>query len=188
MLLFAFFADRPVKLNRTTSEAKFLVLAANGARKGKLPQKGRVGVRPFMGKNIVWGAHKARISKRGIICLEKSFETRKTSRNFETDLWFQSCSVFIMLNELVDPNVKIKLLTSFGKLKGDAPILAEKLKAQRPNFAMSNAKDFHDRYIIADDECFLLGASIKDFADKATTLVAINEKPVISSIKKYAEG
>lgn len=94
-------------------------------------------------------------------------------------------SFFLML-ELVDPKVKIKLITY--KMQGDASVAAEKFKAQRGNVEISKIKDFHDRFILADDDCYMLGASIKDFADKATTLVAIKDKPVISSIKAYADN
>ncbi|RTE02757.1 hypothetical protein [Paenibacillus whitsoniae] len=93
-------------------------------------------------------------------------------------------SLFLMLG-VVPPTVSILILTS--KMHGDASVAIEKFKAQRGNFEWSKAKDFHDRYIFADEGCYLLGASIKDFANKATTLVAIKEKPVIKLMKNYAK-
>ncbi|MBP1157673.1 MULTISPECIES: hypothetical protein [unclassified Paenibacillus] len=92
-------------------------------------------------------------------------------------------SLFLML-DIVKSSASIKLLTS--KMHGDASIAVDKFKAQRGNFDWCKAKDFHDRYLIADNDCYLLGASIKDFANKATTLVAIKEKEVIKVIKTYA--
>ncbi|QWU16228.1 hypothetical protein SAMN04487895_11470 [Paenibacillus sophorae] len=92
-------------------------------------------------------------------------------------------TLFLML-EKVNPGARIRLLTS--KLQGDAPVAIEKFRDQRGNFEWCQAKDFHDRYIFADNDGYLLGASIKDFADKATTLVTIQEKQVVKLIKSYA--
>lgn len=92
-------------------------------------------------------------------------------------------SLFLML-ECVDPSVSIKILTS--KMQGDAPIVAEKFTAQRGSINIVKTKDFHDRYIFIDNYGYILGSSIKDFADKATTLIAIKDPPVIRSIKQYA--
>ncbi|MDY8092788.1 hypothetical protein UY456_07265 [Paenibacillus polymyxa] len=92
-------------------------------------------------------------------------------------------SLFLVLGE-VDQSVAIKILTS--KLHGDTPIAIEKYKAQRGNFEWCQVKDFHDRYIFIDNECYLLGASIKDFANRATTLSAIKDKQVVIIIKNYA--
>ncbi|MGC5776645.1 hypothetical protein [Paenibacillus pabuli] len=92
-------------------------------------------------------------------------------------------SLFLVLGEVAE-SVAIKVLTS--KLHGDTPVAIEKYKAQRGNFEWCQVKDFHDRYIFVDNECYLLGASIKDFANRATTLSAINDKQVIKIIKDYA--
>ncbi|MEF3309602.1 hypothetical protein PV433_11935 [Paenibacillus sp. GYB004] len=92
-------------------------------------------------------------------------------------------SLFLML-ECVEISVSIKILTS--KMQGDAPLVAEKFRAQRGSISIVKSKDFHDRYIFADDYGYILGSSIKDFADKATTLIAITDIPVIRSIKQYA--
>lgn len=92
-------------------------------------------------------------------------------------------SLFLVLGE-VDQSVAIKILTS--KLHGDTPIAIEKYKAQRGNFEWCQVKEFHDRYIFIDNECYLLGASIKDFANRATTLSAIKDKQVVIIIKNYA--
>lgn len=92
-------------------------------------------------------------------------------------------SLFLMLGE-VDESVSIKILTS--KLHGDASVAIEKYRAQHGNFEWCQVKDFHDRYIFVDNDCYLLGASIKDFANRATTLSAIKEKQVIKVIRNYA--
>ncbi|WP_340005842.1 hypothetical protein MHH52_28515 [Paenibacillus sp. FSL K6-0276] len=121
----------------------------------------------------------------------KQFDAYNTIKNifanvrkelFIVDNYVDS-TLFLML-ETVNLDVRIKLLTS--KMQGDAPVAVEKFKAQRGNFEWYKAKDFHDRYIFADNDCYLLGASIKDFANKATTLVAIKDKQVIKLIRTYA--
>lgn len=92
-------------------------------------------------------------------------------------------SLFLTLDEL-NPSVTIKLITS--KLNGDIPVALEKYKAQHRNFDWCKVKDFHDRYLFVDNQCYLLGSSIKDFANKATTLSEIKEKYVIKLIREYA--
>ena len=84
--------------------------------------------------------------------------------------------------ELLKPEVKIKILTS--KPQGDSKVIASKFKEQRGNFELYKTNKFHDRYIIADKECYLLGSSINSFGDKATTLVQINDKAVIKEIRE----
>lgn len=92
-------------------------------------------------------------------------------------------SLFLTLDEL-NPSVTIKLITS--KLNGDIPVALEKYKAQHRNFDWCRGKGFHDRYLFVDNQCYLLGSSIKDFANKATTLSEIKEKHVINLIRDYA--
>ncbi|MEK4459667.1 hypothetical protein [Paenibacillus sp. FSL R10-2748] len=92
-------------------------------------------------------------------------------------------SLFLVLEEVAQ-SVAIKILTS--KLQGDTPVAIEKYKAQRGNFEWCQVKNFHDRYIFVDNECYLLGASIKDFANRATTLSTIKDKQVVKLIREYA--
>lgn len=92
-------------------------------------------------------------------------------------------SLFLTLDEL-NPSVTIKLITS--RLNGDTPVALEKYEAQHRNFQWCQVKDFHDRYLFLDNRCYLLGSSIKDFANKATTLAEIKEKHVIKLIREYA--
>ncbi|MEK3900062.1 hypothetical protein [Paenibacillus sp. FSL R7-0179] len=112
----------------------------------------------------------------------KNIFTNVKKELFIVDNYIDS-DLFLML-ENVHKDIPIKILTS--KMQGDAPVAAEKFKAQRGDFEWRKAKDFHDRYIFADNDCYLLGASINNFADKATTLVAIKEKQVVKLIKAYA--
>lgn len=92
-------------------------------------------------------------------------------------------SLLLILTE-VNSSVSIKLITS--KLNNDMPVALEKYKAQHRNFEWCQVKDFHDRYLFVDNQCYLLGSSIKDFANKATTLLEIKERHVIKSIREYA--
>ena len=86
------------------------------------------------------------------------------------------------LLEKLGAGVKIKILTS--KPQGDSKVIASKFKEQRGNFELYKTNKFHDRYIIADKECYLLGSSINSFGKKATTLVQINDETVINGIKE----
>ena len=85
------------------------------------------------------------------------------------------------LLEILKPEVKIKILTS--KPQKDSKVMASKFKEQRSNFELIKTNKFHDRYIIVDEKCYLLGSSINSFGKKATTLVQINDKTVIKGIR-----
>lgn len=87
--------------------------------------------------------------------------------------------------EIVNPGVKIKVLTS--KTQGDSNLIAKKFKEQRGNFELKKTKGFHDRYVFIDCNCFLFGASLNNFASKASTIVPINDEVVSISIKKFVD-
>jgi hypothetical protein len=82
----------------------------------------------------------------------------------------------VTLLENVQPSVKIQVLTR--KVRGDFQLAAQKFKQQRETAGQGSLEvrqdkgDFHDRFIVADDNFFHLGASIKD---AGTKVCAINE-------------
>ena len=86
------------------------------------------------------------------------------------------------LLDLLKPEVKIKILTS--KPQRDSKAIASRFKEQWSNFEIYKTNKFHDRYILVDETCYLLGSSINSFGRKATTLVQINDKAVIKVIRE----
>ena len=82
----------------------------------------------------------------------------------------------VTLLENVKPGVEIRVLTR--KMQGDFQLAAQKFKGQREMAGQGSLevrKDkggFHDRFIVADDNFFHLGTSIKD---AGTKIFAINE-------------
>ena len=79
--------------------------------------------------------------------------------------------------------MKIELLTS--KLPHDFMHEVEKLKKQYPqmNIEVRRTNDFHDRFIVIDNERFWhIGCSIKDAGDKAFFLSRIEDLKNIHSL------
>jgi len=82
----------------------------------------------------------------------------------------------VTLLENAQPGVEIQVLTR--KMQGDFQLVAQKFKKQREMAGQGSVevcKDrgaFHDRFIVADDNFFHMGASIKDAGAK---VFAINE-------------
>ena len=82
----------------------------------------------------------------------------------------------IVLLEGVQHDVEIQLLTR--NMQGDFQLVAQKFKQQREKAGHGSLEvrkdkgDFHDRFIVADEKFFHVGASIKD---AGTKVFAINE-------------
>jgi hypothetical protein len=85
-------------------------------------------------------------------------------------------STVVTLLENVQPSVEIQVLTRH--MQGDFELAVQKFTQQRNKAARGSVEvrqdkgDFHDRFIVADDNFFHLGASIKD---AGTKVFAINE-------------
>ena len=90
------------------------------------------------------------------------------------DMWVDSSVVSLLEN--VHPGVEVQVLTRH--MQGDFKLAAQKFKEQREMARQGSLEvrqdkgDFHDRFIVADDNFFHLGASIKD---AGTKVFAINE-------------
>jgi len=90
------------------------------------------------------------------------------------DMWVDSSVVSLLEN--VHPGVEIQVLTR--KMKGDFQLVAQKFKQQREKAGHRGLEvrkdkgEFHDRFIVADEKFFHVGASIKD---AGTKVFAINE-------------
>jgi len=74
--------------------------------------------------------------------------------------------------EKIPIGVKIRILTN--KPKGNFVTVAQKFKT-RPNvdFEVRKSKDCHDRLFFIDNECWVMGQSIKDAGKKPTYLIKI---------------
>lgn len=85
-------------------------------------------------------------------------------------------STVVTLLENVQPSVEIQVLTLH--MQGDFKLAVQKFAQQRNKSAQGSVEvrqdkgDFHDRFIVADNNFFHLGASIKD---AGTKVCAINE-------------
>jgi len=67
----------------------------------------------------------------------------------------------------VDGSAEIRILSSH--MKGDFTIEGKKFAAQHGNTVqIRQTSNYHDRFIVADDRCWHLGASIKDAGAKDT--------------------
>jgi len=90
------------------------------------------------------------------------------------DMWVDSSVISLLEN--VYPGVEVQVLTRH--MQGDFKLAVQKFKEQREMAGQGSLEvrqdkgDFHDRFIVADDNCFHLGASIKD---AGTKVFAINE-------------
>lgn len=101
-------------------------------------------------------------------------------------------SSVVTLLENVQPGVEIQVLTR--KMQGDFQLAAQKFKEQRERAKEGNLevrKDksaFHDRFIVADDNVFHLGASIKDAGEKVCAISEMkdsrNKSKLMESIRK----
>ena len=88
----------------------------------------------------------------------------------------------------VDESLKIELMTS--KLPHDFIHEVDKFIKECPqvDIEMRRAKDFHDRFIIIDDEkCWHIGCSIKDTGNRAFFLSRIEDPKNIPFAFEYSE-
>lgn len=90
----------------------------------------------------------------------------------------------LQIIESLSVNIYIKVLTS--KLQGTTKTSFPKFKKERGNIELKNTDKVHDRYIILDsNKIYLLGSSINNFGDKATTIVPLQEPSIKSSILSF---
>lgn len=81
-------------------------------------------------------------------------------------------------------DIHIKILTS--NLMGTAKIAFPKLKKERGKIELKTTEKIHDRYCILDsNKIYLLGSSINNFGNKATTIVPLNEPLIKEGITSY---
>lgn len=118
--------------------------------------------------------------------IRRLFQKAKTSITV-VDPYLDS-SVFIVLGTISSSSLKVRLLTH--KIPSDFAQEAGKFLTQHSNFILKarKSKEFHDRFIIIDDdECWHVGCSIKDAGKKAFMLSKIedhvNRNALITQLK-----
>lgn len=98
----------------------------------------------------------------------KGILTMATKKLMIVDPYVDS-TLFTML-ENVQPGVQIQILSR--SMKGDFELAGQKFKTQQGTLEVRKSEKFHDRFILADDKVFHIGASIKD---AGTKMCAMNE-------------
>jgi hypothetical protein len=104
-------------------------------------------------------------------------------RDLKTLVGFAARDLFIVDNYLdtqlfdvymenINPAVHIRVLTA--QVSDPLRIVAEKF-AKRGDFELRSSKDAHDRVVLADDRCWVIGQSIKDAAKKKPTYIVEHE-------------
>ena len=107
----------------------------------------------------------------------KEIITRADNRLIVVDPYMDDTVIELLEN--VHPDVEIQVLTR--NMQGDFQLVAQKFKQQREkaghgSLEVRNDKGgFHDRFIVADDKFFHVGASIKDAGTKVFAVNAIED-------------
>ncbi|OAB33127.1 hypothetical protein PMSD_15545 [Paenibacillus macquariensis subsp. defensor] len=92
----------------------------------------------------------------------------------------------LQIIEAVNVNIHVKFLTS--KLQGSTKTSFSKFKKERGNIELKNTDKIHDRYVILDlNKVYLLGSSLNNFGDKATTIVPLHEPFIKGNILSFFE-
>lgn len=83
--------------------------------------------------------------------------------------------------EKIPSDIKIKILTN--KPQGNFVTVAQKFKAKpQVDFEVRITKDCHDRLFFIDNQCWVMGQSIKDAGKKPTYLVKIEGHDLFRSV------
>jgi len=100
-------------------------------------------------------------------------------RDLKTVVGFAAQELFVIDNYLdtqlfdvymenINPCVMVRVLTN---QVGDPLRLVSEKFAKRGNFELRSSKEVHDRVVLADDRCWVIGQSIKDAARKKPTYI-----------------
>ena len=92
---------------------------------------------------------------------------------------------------LLEPKLKgvnIRVITKKRSLNGKLESVAKAFKKQHGHLEIKSCEDIHDRYLIVDDEVYMVGASLKDIGGKATTIVKITEDAIGKAINELFES
>ena len=93
-------------------------------------------------------------------------------------------SLFDLYIDVISPKVFVKILTK--NPPNSFKIIAQMLAQQR-KLEVVDSRYIHDRYVIIDDECWMIGSSIKDAAKKKPTILVKIEgsKTIIKIYEAY---
>lgn len=94
-------------------------------------------------------------------------------------------TIFQLVSVICIPNFALKILSS--KLPTDFALAARKFRTQYSSFTLEvrRTREFHDRFVILDDnQCFHLGASIKDAGNKVFMISQLEDQSNIDSLNK----
>lgn len=99
-------------------------------------------------------------------------------------------SFFTMLSASTSASLAVQLLTA--KVPADFSLEAERFKKQFPHFEIEARKtsDFHDRFIIIDNQrCWHVGASIKDAGSKTFMISEVEDERNCGGLRNaYAQS
>ncbi len=93
-------------------------------------------------------------------------------------------TIFQMLATLTGYQIKVEILTA--QMSQDFTLEARKFLAQYSNFSLEirQTKEFHDRFIVIDqNDCYHVGASIKDAGNKVFMFSKLEDQSNIDSLK-----
>jgi hypothetical protein len=99
-------------------------------------------------------------------------------------------SLLMVLRTLRSNNVRVRILTVAKHLPADFAVELAAFRKQRPDIAIEirSTADFHDRFVVADDDVYHVGASIKDAGKRAFMINLVqdqaNKDKLIGSIEQ----
>ena len=100
---------------------------------------------------------------------------------------YMDSSIYQVLGTVTAGSMRMKVLTS--RIPVDFALEGQKFVKQHIGFNLElrRTKDFHDRFILLDQEkCYLLGASIKDAGNRGFAVVPLVEPSIVQFILNYA--
>jgi hypothetical protein len=97
----------------------------------------------------------------------------------------------VTLLENVQPKVQIQILTR--NMKGDFELTGQKFKEQREKaqqgtLEIRKSGKLHDRFIVADEKAFQIGASLKDAGAKMCAINEFKGSDIKTMLKKIISG
>ena len=96
-------------------------------------------------------------------------------------------SLFTTLSGLPACAGSVQLLTTDKAIKPDFNLEASAFQKQFPHIKLEvrTTKDFHDRFIMIDgNECYHVGASIKDAGKRAFLISRLQDTPIVDAVQR----
>lgn len=84
-----------------------------------------------------------------------------------------------------EPQIKLRILTDSKSIREEFQRAINLYNKQYGNLSLETSKNFHDRFLVLDDQSFYhIGASIKDAGNKTFMFSKIEDENVIDTIRK----